>query len=87
MANAIDKPVDPKPGAPAEQADLAPEAAPELMHDWHQAKGKAELTTGEEVKGEADEVVERAIDAARNSSQRQDAIERAIHPDSNRDGN
>lgn len=87
MANATDKHVDSNLGAPAEKADQAPGVAPELMHDWHQAKGKTELTTGEEVKGEDGEVVERAIDAARNSSQRQDAIERAIHPDSNRDGN
>ena len=67
--------------------DLAPPEAPELMRDGHQAKGKSELTTGEEVEGEDEEVVERAVDATRDSSQRQEAIERAIHPDSNRDGN
>lgn len=84
MANAIDKHLDSNLGAPAEKADLAPKEAPELMRDWHQTKGKSELT-GE--CAEHPKAVERAVEANRDVAERLEAVERAIHPDSNRDGN
>lgn len=87
MANAVVKEADSNPGALAEKAGEPPHAAPELMRDWRQTKGKIELTTGEAVEAEDTEVEERAVDATRDSSRRREAVERAIHPDSNRDGN